>query len=158
MNDTRAVGRNRWNRPVLLLAAACVALSAGVLTGCGTSASAGTPAGTSDSAMGMPSAQATGAPPTAASSAGSGGMPATATTIMIGNFQYQTPASVSPGATVSVMNMDGEAHTVTSNQNGAFAVPVPAGKTVMFTAPAAVGSYDFHCEYHSDMQGTLVVK
>jgi plastocyanin len=158
MNDTQTVGRNRWNRPVVLLAAACVALGAGVLTGCGTSASAGTSTGTSDPAMGMPSGQATGAPPAGASSAGSGGMPATATTIMIEDFQYQTPASVSPGATVSVMNMDGEAHTVTSNQNGAFAVPVPAGKTVTFTAPADVGSYDFHCDYHSNMQGTLVVK
>jgi plastocyanin len=56
------------------------------------------------------------------------------------------------------MNMDGEAHTVTSDQDGSFAVPVPAGTTVMFTAPAAAGSYAFHCEYHSDMHGTLVVR
>jgi plastocyanin len=157
MNDnTRAVRRQGWNRPLVLLAAAC-AVSAGVLAGCGTSATGSTAAGTSDSAMGMPSAEAAGASSTAASSAGSGGMPATATTIMIENFHYRTPATISPGATVSVMNMDGEAHTVTSDQNGAFAVRVPAGETVMFTAPASAGSYDFHCEYHSNMQGTLVV-
>ena len=29
---------------------------------------------------------------------------------------------------------------------------------VTFTAPAAPGSYKFHCAYHSNMHGTLVVK
>ena len=77
---------------------------------------------------------------------------------MIDNFQYKTPASVSPGATVRVMNMDAQAHTVTADTGNAFGVTVPAGATVTFTAPATAGSYAFHCEYHANMHGSLVVK
>lgn len=140
------VRRAGWKRPVVLVAVGC-AIGAGALTGCGTSPGTSTAAaGTSRSTMSAP-----------ASSAASG-MPATATTIMIDNFQYKAPASVSPGATVRVMNMDSEAHTVTADTGKAFAVTVPAGKTVSFTAPATAGSYAFHCEYHANMHGTLVVK
>ena len=146
MNENRpAVSRCGWKRPMLLLAAGC-AIAAGALTGCGASAAAGTDAaGTAGSAMSMP-------PSSAA------GMPATATTIMIQNFRYTTPASVSPGATVHVMNMDREAHTVTADTDHAFAVTVPAGKTVTFSAPPSSGSYAFHCDGHANMHGTLVVE
>ena len=91
------------------------------------------------------------------SSSAAAGMPATATTIMIQNFRYEMPASVRPGATVHVMNMDGEAHTVTADSGHAFGVTVPAGTTVTFRAPSSAGSYDVHCDYHSNMHGTLVV-
>ena len=84
-------------------------------------------------------------------------MPATGTTIMIQNFQYTMPGSVSPGTRVSVMNMDDEAHIVTADTGQAFAVTVPAGKTVTFIAPSSAGSYAFHCDYHANMHGTLVV-
>jgi len=80
------------------------------------------------------------------------------TMIMIQNFAYQPPTSVSPGARVEVMNRDGEAHTVTSDSNGDFDVTVPPSATVTFTAPTTPGSYDFHCSYHSNMHGVLVVK
>ena len=133
MSDTRPTRRRTWRRPVVLLAAAG-ALGAGLLTGCGSSAAAAD------------------GPSTASS------MPATATTIMIEGFRFEIPTSVGPGATVRVMNMDGEAHTVTSDEDGAFSVAVPAGSTVTFTAPTTAGSYDFHCEYHSTMHGTLVVR
>ena len=74
----------------------------------------------------------------------------------ISGFAFQVPDSVSPGATVSVMNMDGEAHTVTAD-DGDFDVQVPAGATVTFTAPTAPGSYAFTCTYHANMHGVLVV-
>ena len=45
-------------------------------------------------------------------------MAATDTTLMIEKFAYRTPASVSPGAKVEIMNMDGEAHTVTADEGG----------------------------------------
>jgi plastocyanin len=77
---------------------------------------------------------------------------------MIGEFEYQVPASVPPGSTVSVMNMDGEAHTVTADNGGAFDLASPAGRSVTFTAPSAPGSYPFHCLYHGGMQGVLVVR
>ena len=65
---------------------------------------------------------------------------------------------MAPGATVSVMNMDSENHTVTSDAGSAFNVKATAGTTVTFTAPSKPGSYPFHCEYHANMHGVLVVR
>jgi plastocyanin len=78
--------------------------------------------------------------------------------IHIDKFKYTTPASVSPGAMVSVINMDGEAHTVTADSGNAFDDMATAGKTTMFKAPDKPGSYPFHCTYHSNMHGVLIVK
>ena len=64
--------------------------------------------------------------------------------------------SVSPGATVTVHNLDGLAHTVTAD-GGDFDSPAPAGNS-SFTAPTKPGSYPFHCSIHPEMHGTLVVK
>jgi plastocyanin len=78
--------------------------------------------------------------------------------IHISGFRYMVPASVSPGATVRVMNMDGENHTVTADAGNAFDVKATAGTTVTFIAPKKPGSYPFHCTYHSNMHAVLVVK
>ncbi|MEO6700560.1 MAG: cupredoxin domain-containing protein [Jatrophihabitantaceae bacterium] len=78
--------------------------------------------------------------------------------IHISKFMFQTPASVSPGATISVMNMDGEVHTVTADSGNAFDVNATAGSVVSFKAPTKPGSYPFHCNFHSNMHGVLVVK
>jgi plastocyanin len=78
--------------------------------------------------------------------------------VHIQDFGYQVPDSVSPGATVSVMNMDGEAHTVTADEGGAFDAQVTGDATGSFTAPMEPGSYPFHCTYHSNMHGVLVVR
>jgi plastocyanin len=56
------------------------------------------------------------------------------------------------------MNMDGENHTVTADSGNAFDVKATAGTTVTFTAPSKPGTYPFHCTYHSNMHGVLVVK
>ena len=80
------------------------------------------------------------------------------TMIMIEDFAFRAPASVSPGARVEVMNLDTEAHTVTADQGADFDVTVAPGATVSFAAPTAPGSYDFHCTYHANMHGVLVVK
>ena len=85
-------------------------------------------------------------------------MTQSASLIHISGFKYTVPVSVAPGATVSVMNMDGENHTVTADTANAFDVKANAGSTVTFTAPNAPGSYPFHCTYHSNMHGVLVVK
>jgi len=78
--------------------------------------------------------------------------------ITITNFAYQGPDSVTPGSTVTVKNEDSQAHTVTSDQAGLFDAVVPGGGNVVFTAPTTAGSYAYHCTYHSNMHGTLVVK
>ena len=78
--------------------------------------------------------------------------------ITITNFAYQGPDSVTPGSTVTVKNEDSQAHTVTSDQAGLFDAVVPGGGNVVFTAPTTAGSYAYHCTYHSNMHGTLLVK
>ncbi|XAS66968.1 cupredoxin domain-containing protein [Micrococcaceae bacterium Sec5.7] len=77
--------------------------------------------------------------------------------ITIKDFAYQGPVSVSPGAKVTVINKDAQAHTVTADEGKAFEVIVK-GDPVEFTAPMKPGSYPFHCAYHSNMTGTLIVK
>ena len=85
------------------------------------------------------------------SSSGSTG----AAEITIQNLAF-TAKPVKAGATVTVKNMDGTTHTVTADKGG-FNVTVPGGGTATFTAPAAAGSYAFHCNIHSFMHGTLTV-
>jgi plastocyanin len=77
-------------------------------------------------------------------------------TVTISNYSYSTPASVSPGATVTVVNKDQETHTVTADTGG-FNDTAGAGSTTSFTAPSKPGRYTFHCNFHSNMHGVLVV-
>ena len=134
-----------------LIGLTCAA-TLGILGGCGTSSSAGSAASSSGSAMDSSSMSAMGSS-TAGSSASS-----SAVVVHISKFMYETPASVSPGATVTVMNMDGEAHTVTADSGNAFDVKADPGTSTTFTAPMKPGTYAFHCTYHSNMHGMLVVK
>ena len=129
-------------RARLVLAAACAV----TLVACGSSGSSSS--GTTSSS-----------PPSSSSSAASSSSEAgsTASTITIKSFAFTTPASVSPGATVTVDNKDGTDHTVTSDTGNVFDDAAPPG-TSTFTAPAKPGSYPFHCSIHPSMHGTLVVK
>ncbi|MCZ2402165.1 cupredoxin domain-containing protein [Paenarthrobacter sp. Z7-10] len=79
-------------------------------------------------------------------------------TIHIKDFAYQGPDSVAPGAMVTVMNMDSQAHTVTADEGSAFDVTVKAGESMTFKAPDKAGTYAYHCTFHSNMHGMLVVK
>ena len=124
------------------------AATLGILGGCGSSAGAAA----SSSGMSASSMSAMGSSGAASSSSSS------AVVIHISTFMYETPASVSPGATVTVMNMDGEAHTVTADSGNAFDVKADPGTSTTFTAPMKPGTYAFHCSYHSNMHGMLVVK
>jgi plastocyanin len=137
-----------------LIGLTCAA-TLGILGGCGASSSGGT-ASSSGSAMDSSSMSAMGSS-SAGSSAGSSAA-SSAVVIHISKFAYQTPASVSPGATVTVMNMDGEAHTVTADSGSAFDVKADPGASTTFTAPTKPGTYAFHCTYHSNMHGMLVVR
>lgn len=83
---------------------------------------------------------------------------AAAPMITINDFAYDVSGPVSAGATVSVKNNDDVAHTVTSDSGNQFAVKVSPGSTATFTAPATAGTYKFHCKYHANMHGKLVVQ
>ncbi|MCX2749483.1 cupredoxin domain-containing protein [Arthrobacter sp. MI7-26] len=134
------MGKNPKALMVIVAAALLIALS-----GCGSSG-----AGYQGASSGPPSAASSGAPPSGTSQS---------LTITIKDFGYQGPVSVSPGAKITVKNDDAQAHTVTSDDGKAFDAAVDGGGgTVQFTAPTAPGSYPYHCAYHSNMHGTLVVK
>ncbi|MGN6250951.1 MAG: multicopper oxidase domain-containing protein [Marmoricola sp.] len=71
---------------------------------------------------------------------------------------------ITPGAQLSVVNLDTMEHTVTSAEAGPdhkllFDVEVPPGATVSIPAAStlASGSYDFYCRFHPSMRGTLTV-
>jgi plastocyanin len=135
MSGTHAAAR-------LLLAGLCAV----TLVACGSYGSSSSGATSSSSASSSSSS--------GASSSNAG---ATASTITIQNFSFSTPDSVSPGATITVDNKDGTAHTVTSDDGDAFDDAASAGKTT-FTAPSKPGTYPFHCNIHPEMHGTLVVQ
>lgn len=80
--------------------------------------------------------------------------------ISIKGFAFTGPQEVAPGASVSVRNRDLEAHTVTADQGSAFDTKVDGGgrAKTSFHAPGKPGRYRFHCAYHADMDGVLVVR
>lgn len=82
--------------------------------------------------------------------------PATAA-LSISNFMFAVPASVAPGAKITIKNTDTVVHTVTS-ETGGFDVKVNPNGTATLTAPSKPGSYPFVCTIHPSMTATLVVK
>jgi plastocyanin len=93
------------------------------------------------------------APVAAAPTPAAGG----AAAITIKDFAF-SPATVRPGATITVTNRDGVSHTVTADAKAFNSGTVKAGASVALRAPAAAGTYTFFCAIHPDMKGTLVVK
>lgn len=72
---------------------------------------------------------------------------------------YRFPElTAAPGATVTVVDADGEPHTVTADDGsfdtGSFDSSAPG----TFVAPTSPGSYPFHCTVHPSMRGTLTVR
>jgi plastocyanin len=126
---------------------ATLATGALLLAGCGGGSSSTPASGDPMSSMSMSSS------PTSGST---GGTKAGAT-VIIKDFAFDGPASVTPGATVTVKNEDTEAHTLTADGAGGFDVTIDPGTSAAFTAPTKAGSYPYHCTYHGNMHGTLTV-
>ena len=82
-------------------------------------------------------------------------------TILIENFGFR-PATlvVAPGTKVTVHNEDTATHTVTNlgSPKGFDTGDINSGATVTFTAPATAGAYQYTCEIHQFMHGTLQVR
>lgn len=140
-----------------------LALAAAVLfvSGCGGSGSSPTtaagPATATAASPSSPSAAAAGSSAPAPTTS-TGSATAAAVTIRIKDFAYQGPASVPAGAMVTVMNMDSEAHTVTADEGSTFDVNIKPGQSATFKAPDKAGTYAYHCTFHSNMHGMLVIK
>jgi plastocyanin len=93
------------------------------------------------------------APGTAAAAATA---PAGEATIVISGFAFPDETTVAAGTPITVRNDDPATHTVTALE-GAFNVEVPGGETVTIDA-LEPGSYDYVCNFHGGMSGTLVVE
>jgi plastocyanin len=74
----------------------------------------------------------------------------------ISGFQFGA-VTVGAGGQVTVNNRDGAPHTVTADDGAFDSGQVGGGGASTFSAPGAAGSYDFHCEIHPEMSGTLTV-
>jgi plastocyanin len=94
----------------------------------------------------------------ASSSSGSGAATSTKS-ITISNFMF-TPmhAAVAPGSTVSVTNKDSVTHTVTATGGQFNTGDIGPGQTKTFTAPSKAGTYNYICNIHQYMMGTIVVR
>jgi plastocyanin len=114
--------------------------------------------GTGGCAGGSGTPPSTSAPPPGSVDGGGPTAGPAATTITIKDFGYGEPITVAPGAAVTVTNIDTAAHTVTADEGAAFDTEVKGGGTATFTAPTKPGSYPYHCTFHPNMHGTLIVK
>jgi plastocyanin len=77
-------------------------------------------------------------------------------TVAIQDFTFAA-SSAAPAAPVTVANADGVPHTVTATSGGFDSGDVPGGATGTFQAPGAPGTYEFFCQIHPGMTGTLTV-
>lgn len=76
--------------------------------------------------------------------------------IVIVGFEFPEEIRVAAGAPIVVSNEDSAEHTVTAI-DGAFNVTVAGGGTATIDG-LEPGTYDFVCNFHGGMEGTLVVE
>jgi plastocyanin len=145
---------------VACVAAAGVAVGALAVEPGGGPAQAPAPASAAAPAQGQASAPAPAGQPSAGSPYGQAGeaapAPSAGTTVEISDFTFSAPTA-GPGSSVTVANRDGFPHTVSADDGSFDSGTVDAGATGSFVAPAASGTYQFHCEIHPQMNGTLTV-
>jgi plastocyanin len=107
-------------------------------------------------------APAAGTPPTSITEDGgsygaaNGGGAGSGATLAIRDFTFAA-TSVAPSGLVTVDNGDSAAHTVTAEDGEFDSAEVRGGATSTFQAPDEAGTYEFACEIHPDMTGTLTV-
>ena len=78
-------------------------------------------------------------------------------TVDIVNFSFGDPISVSVGTTVTFKNGDTVPHTVTDKGGSFQSDKIDAGATWTHTFDTA-GTFDFFCEFHANMAGTITVE
>lgn len=85
-------------------------------------------------------------------------VPPDAPVISIEESTYTTPPTVRAGEQIVVKNGAGPEHSVTSDTEGLFDTHVDGNESATFTAPTTPGGYTFHCIYHPEMNGILIVE
>lgn len=83
--------------------------------------------------------------------------PSGVTTLNIYNMAFPASTTIKKGTTVTWYNQDSFAHTVTSDDGISFSSGnLASGATFSFT-PSKAGTFDYHCNIHSNMKGKLIV-
>jgi plastocyanin len=78
--------------------------------------------------------------------------------VSIINFAYDpNPVTVAVGDTITWTNNDTVPHTVTANDGSFSSGTMDPGATFSFTFDTA-GTFDYHCEFHANMSGQVVVQ
>ena len=139
--------------PPPLSAAVAVVVAVGGCSSSGSKPAPATPATTASSST----APSTTSPGSTAS--GGSSTAVSASQIVISNFAFSPKdLTVHPGQTVTVVNNDSTAHTLTAAPGKTFDTgTIEPGKSATFTAPATVGAYPYICTIHQFMHGTLTV-
>ena len=89
---------------------------------------------------------------------GDTGAAAGGTAVSIKNFSFGDPIEVAVGTTVTWTNEDTVPHTVTQTGGSGFqSGKLDPGATFSFTFDTA-GTFDYFCEFHANMKGTITVK
>jgi plastocyanin len=80
--------------------------------------------------------------------------------VTISNFMFKPMhLVVSPGETVKVTNKDSATHTLSSTKAGQFNTGnITQNQTKSFKAPKKPGKYNYICNIHQYMMGTITVK
>ena len=79
-------------------------------------------------------------------------------TLTAADFKFNpTDVSASAGDTIEFVNEDDTEHNFTAEDAGIDEDVEAGGSTTIELTDVEPGSYDFFCEYHPDMKGTLEV-
>jgi plastocyanin len=79
--------------------------------------------------------------------------------ITISNFMFMPMTNtVAPGATVSVTNKDSATHTLTATGGQFTTGDIAQNQTRTFKAPMKPGTYNYICNIHQYMMGTITVR
>lgn len=81
---------------------------------------------------------------------------ATAAQLSIDSFAFES-VTVSPGATVTVVNNDGAPHTATADDSSFDTGTIAPGGFATFVAPTEPGTYQIYCAIHPSMTATVTV-
>ncbi len=152
------VARLRPAFGALLLTLAVAGCSSGSSGGTSPSPSASASASAATSSASAPASASASASAPASVSASESAPSTGAVQISIRNFAFApVDITVQAGATITVMNEDSTAHTLTASDKSFDTGTIDAGKSSTFKAPAKSGSYPYACTIHPFMHGTLTV-